>query len=345
MNWEREVAGMIDDSRCRRHAFTLVELLVVIAIIAILVTLLLPAVQAAREAARRIQCANNMKQLGVALHNYHSAHGTFPMGSIHRGGNCVFCPPEWISYLHVLLPFMEETVLYEAAINPNPPPYWQDPPYWIVLPPEIQGATVPNFLCPSDGMGGPTMTIDYEGANQLYRSNYLGFYSGLDDGYQHDHVVNPGPVHERAMFDVNRGRKIREITDGTTHTMVLAEYLTGTNEHNWRGGPFTSRSGAQILFATLTPNSSSPDRLWPPYAPSGEETCENGTGYPELNLPCATGSQRGRGNYASPRSRHPGGVQVLLCDGAVRFVTDSVDFLGVWKPLAKIADGTVIADF
>ena len=113
---------MFEFARVKRSGFTLVELLVVIAIIAILIALLLPAVQAAREAAGRTQCVNNLKQLGVALHNYHSAHGTFLPGSI-QNGDCVFCPPEWISYLHHLLPYIEQEALYEATIDEAEPPY------------------------------------------------------------------------------------------------------------------------------------------------------------------------------------------------------------------------------
>ena len=322
-------------TRRARDAFTLVELLVVIAIIGILVAMLLPAVQAAREAARRIQCANNMKQLGVALHNYHSSHSTFPPGTI-QTGNCVFCPPEWPSYLHHLLPFMEEQALYDVMDVMNQGP-------WLVpFPPECWGVSVPALLCPSDGLGGATVTGNLVGNNELYRSNYLGIFSGLKDEYHHTHVSQPGPKAEQAMFGVNQGRRIRDISDGTSKTMVLAEYLTGTDEHNWRGGPFTTRAGAQILYTTLTPNSSSPDVLWNA-AGLDEETCENnGVGLPQLNMPCQYGATST--NYASPRSRHRGGVQVLLCDGSVRFVGNDVDLMSAWRPLGTISGAEAVGD-
>jgi len=307
----------------------------VIAIIGILVAMLLPAIQAAREAARRIQCANNMKQLGVALHNYHSSHNTFPPGTI-QSGNCVFCPPEWISYVHQLLPYLEEEALYDIMI------VIRTGPWAVEFPPECWGVSVASLLCPSDGLGGATLTANMVGDTELYRSNYLGIFSGLNDGYHHTHVSQPGPKEERAMFGVNQGRRIRDITDGTSKTMVLAEYLTGTTKDNWRGGPFTTRAGAQILYTTLTPNSSAPDVL----AASSvidETTCENGVGFPELNLPCRTGSTET--NHASPRSRHRGGVQVLLCDGSVRFVIDDIDLMGVWRPLGTISGAEAAGDF
>ena len=191
-------------------------------------------------------------------------------------------------------------------------------------------------------MGGRTATVNFTNGDELYRSNYLGLFSGLEDGYHHTYRSDPGPIAERAMFGVNQGRKIRAILDGTSNTMVLAEYLTGTNKDNWRGAPFTTRSGAQMLFATLTPNSSARDRLWPTSG-INETACENGTGFPGSNLPCENGNTSG--NFASPRSRHPGGVHVLLCDGSARFVSDSVDLMGVWRPLATIADGQVLGKF
>jgi len=322
-------------TRRARDAFTLVELLVVIAIIGILVAMLLPAVQAAREAARRIQCANNMKQLGVALHNYHSSHSTFPPGTI-QTGNCVFCPPEWPSYLHHLLPFTEEQALYDIMDVMNQGP-------WLVpFPPESRGFSVTTLLCPSDGMGGLTITANFVGDNELYRSNYLGIFSGLKDEYHHTHGSQPGPREEQAMFGVNQGRRIRDITDGTSKTMALAEYLTGTNKDNYRGAPFTTRAGAQILYTTLTPNSSAPDVMWNAMGPT-EETCENnGLGLPQLNMPCQYGATST--NYASPRSRHRGGVQVLLCDGSVRFVSNDVDLMSAWRPLGTISGAEAVGD-
>ena len=315
----------------RDRGFTLVELLVVIAIIGVLVALLLPAVQAAREAARRMHCSHNLKQLGVALHNYENAHKVFPPGSIHNSPGSPFNDPQWISYLHSMLPFVEESALYDLTIQA---PY----PWLGAWPQGAIGAHVPGYLCPSDGMGGPTFWFDSPNLvgytvpyNEFYRSNYLGFFSGLNDGYQWVHSNDVGPTKEQHLFRLNKGRKMSEIRDGTSKTMAMSEYLTGTDKYNGRGAPFTSRAGAQHLYPTLTPNSSAPDILWG----DTPEVCENGAGHPSLNMPCR--SEYVSYNYASPRSRHPGGVHVLICDGSVQFLSDEVNLTSVWRPLATIA--------
>jgi len=319
----------------RHTAFTLIELLVVIGIIAILIALLLPAVQVAREAARRIQCGNHLKQIGVAMHNYHSSHGQFPPGSIHDDHGSPFTRPQWISYLHQLLPYVEQQELFDVTKD-----IWATP--WNATWPEgARGKSVPTYLCPSDGMGGPTYVIDppsigYGVPNEVYRSNYLGFFSGLNDGWQWSYYAVAGPKHQRHLFRQNWGRAIRHINDGTSHTMAISEYLTGVDEFSHRGAPFTTRSGSQLIYPTLTPNSSSPDILWW----NDFHICENGTGYPELNLPCNVDATSR--NHASARSRHPGGVQVMMCDGAVRFITNSIDLMSVWRPLATIAGGEEI---
>jgi prepilin-type N-terminal cleavage/methylation domain-containing protein/prepilin-type processing-associated H-X9-DG protein len=324
--------------RCgRRHtAFTLIELLIVIGIIAVLIALLLPAVQVAREAARRTQCGNHLKQIGVAMHNYHSSHGQFPPGAIHDNNGHPFTHPEWISYLHQVLPFVEQQALFDALKD-----VWPHP--WLIMWPEgAQGKSVPTYLCPSDGMGSPFYEIDGEFMQEpgivrnqkVYRSNYLGFFSGLNDGWQWDYHGRKGPKAQRHLFRQNWGQAIRHIEDGTSHTMALAEYLTGSDSHNGRGAPFTSRAGYQHMYPTLTPNSTAPDVMH--WAHPGNCTHE-----PGLNMPCQADSNA-RTNFVSPRSRHPGGVQVMMCDGAVRFITNSIDLMSVWRPLATIAGGEVV---
>lgn len=316
------------------RGFTLIELLVVIAIIAILIALLLPAVQQAREAARRSSCKNNLKQLGLALHNYHETHTTFPPGTTGGGTGAVFAPPEWRYLLHHLLPFVEQTQYYEIVM--------QEPtlgnPWLSTWPAELDGRTIPMFLCPSDGQGGNILTVN-AGPVALAKSNYLGIFSGYNDGDTGTYASNPAPPNVRALFGHNQGRKLRDITDGTSNTIAMAEYLTGAVSSNVRGGFITSRAGAQYLYMTQTPNSSGPDN----FINAGDLWCENATGgLPDQNMPCVTAATNA--NHASPRSRHTGGVHILLCDGATRFVSENVD-LTLWRGLGTVSGSEILGEY
>ena len=333
----RNLPSAVRRSRC---AFTLVELLVVITIIGILISLLLPAVQAAREAARRLQCSNNLKQIGLALHNYHSTCNQFPLGTL--GSSAEGWSPEWPYLLYYILPYMEQSAMYDAlaevqrtttdAANTARP--WQSaaPSAW---PASVRGVPVAAYLCPSDGMGGQvkgsigaTITLT-PNAVQLYTTNYLGVFSGIND----NDVWSESALasNRRAVFGINRGATISNIRDGTSNTLAVVEYLTGTRE-DFRGFPYTHRAGCQFVYVAATPNTSVYDNLLD--LPS---FCGNNNGnLPELNLPCVPGA--GNVNTAAARSRHPGGVNAVLCDGSVQFYNDSVD-AGLWQSLGWMADG------
>ncbi len=311
----------------RTSGFTLIELLVVIAIIAVLIALLLPAVQQAREAARRTQCKNNLKQLGLAMHNYHDTANMFPIGSVSRTGGR-FGGPEWPYLLHFLYPYIDQTPLYNNLNFALPAPYVSTA-GWA---PNTFDAKISALQCPSDGQGGAAKNIT---GQSMTTSNYLGFFTGLNDA-QANADANP-----RAAFGMNRGARIRDITDGTSNTMIVAEYLTGVSGDN-RGWFWTNRAGSQFMFATNTPNSSIPDNLLdnPTFCPTGNGNSANN---PQNNLPCVPDGNDSN-NFVSPRSRHTGGVHVLLGDGAVRFVSSNVD-LTTWRNLAQLSDGNVIGDF
>ena len=327
-----------------RKAFTLVELLVVIAIIGILIALLLPAVQAAREAARRIHCASNMKQIGTGLHNYHSSYNCLPMGCLH-----IPWPKniDWPCNLYFILPYEEQQPLYDALRNMQEKgirPYDADAlTYW---PENLRNQGVPLYLCPSDGMGGNTKGMD--NSVRYWTTNYLGIFSGLCDGDTlHD---NPAGLHKgdpnwtdtldssrKAAFTNSHGKRFGDISDGLSCSLAMAEYLTGLPD-DIRGMPTTNRAGSQFLHVRLTPNSSEPDNL---YAGGGVTFCSPDENRPDLNLPCTTGGTLV--NSAGARSRHPGGVHGLMCDGSVHFFRNDID-IDLWQSLGWISDGGPIGE-
>lgn len=306
------------------YGFTLVELLTVITIVGILIAILLPAVQMAREAARRVQCGNNLKQIGVAMHAYHAEYGTFPLGSL--------SPPEWPYLLYFILPQMDHQSLYDTLqrMQPTGVQPWlpQAKIYWL---PSVWNVAVDAYLCPSDGRGGRTKGLlsGTPGTNpdgvQLYLTNYLGIFDGL---YDEDTWYGTA-IDRRATFGFNRGTTASQISDGLSNTVMIAEYLTGLPS-DIRGYAYTYRSGAQFLHVALTPNSSSPDVLL-----NHPHLCVSAMNHPELNLPCVCADSQ---FTSAARSRHPGGVEGLRADGSVQFYGDTIDS-GLWRSLGFIADG------
>ena len=293
-----------------RAAFTLIELLVVIAIIGILIALLLPAVQAAREAARVARCANNLHQLGLALHQHHEAKGAFPPGAIgvdpatgNYGGDAIrtpFCP--------FLLPYIEETARYDRYDFTR---------HWYVQPGAL-GMYITVWHCPSDTSRRMWHASD---VFQEYKGNY-GLNWGQDT---YTHQV------ERAPFYLEYGARFADVPDGTSNTLAMMEMLQSPSEFGQpvdrRGRIWNDDSACYQLMTRVTPNSSAPDN----------GRCAH---RPELGLPCIHSGGAHSEHTMAARSRHPGGVQVVMCDGSVHFVANSIN-LQVWQALSSQAGGEV----
>ncbi len=354
----------------RKLGFTLIELLVVISIIAVLIALLLPAVQQAREAARRTQCKNNMKQLGLALHNYHDTSGQFPIGTLHIGF-ITSSNPEWVSIHQMLLPYVDQAAMYNvlASLPVDPAATHMQPMAsgWGIGPPwtannswvnsAVNGKSIPAFLCPTDpgeaiNSHGPNLCWGQGGAGsgpctgpKLFQSNYLGIFHGLKDGdfkYPPGHPsYNPAtqPANQQAAFGYNYGAKMRDIVDGSSNTIVMSEYLRGVPS-DARGYVWLARAGFQLMYTTQTPNSRNPEVLigWQGIL------CNSNSNLPLQNLPCIADPGGCDNCFASPRSRHTGGVHALMADGAVRFIGDNIN-LATFQNLGFIADGQVLGEF
>lgn len=325
----------------RRSGFTLIELLVVVAIIAVLIGLLLPAVQKVREAAARVKCQNNLKQLGLALHNYEGTYSAFPpQGDYTLAAGTVY----WSTHAR-LLPFCEQAHLQRLIDFTRP----------ISAQPEVARVRVPYLLCPSEvndreRPDGPTFVH--------YPLNYAANAGEWA-------ILQPPIGRGTGVFVVNRPVRIGEIADGTSNTLGMAEVKAFTPY--WRDGAAPSAAGATIP--------GTPADLSTYFGP-GEFKSDSGhtewvdarthqTGFtttfpPNTRVPHATGGvtydvdfnslREGRSatlpTYAvvTSRSYHSGGVNAMLMDGSVRFVRDSIP-PATWRALGTRAGGEVLGDW
>jgi len=333
------------------RGFTLVELLVVIAIIGVLVALLLPAVQAAREAARRSQCTNNMRQLGIALQNYHSANGKFPPGDLggrdprditKAGAGSNGTKPNNVPLTphHVfLLPYLEESARFSAYDRKVD---WNKQPRAVLE--QITGP-LPTYQCPSDEQF--TMNVTTGGSNDVNlgdaKGNYgpnWGSFSFSDQYNQNIHTQPSATVnnierwddHYRAPSGTGWGAKIAQVTDGTTNTLIMLEMLQAPTEVGGvdRRGRIWNHTGGTYQITTQ----------FPPNTDEGDRTgCVD---RPELDLHCwqNVSSYFGVDAWISARSRHSGGVVAAMCDGSAQFVVDDID-LTTWWALSNIDDGAI----
>jgi prepilin-type N-terminal cleavage/methylation domain-containing protein len=341
----------------QRRAFTLVELLVVIAIIATLVGMLLPAVQSAREAARRISCMNNQKQLGLSIHGYHDAHRVFPTG-VGFTRELTDCAPATGRYLWTfrVMPYLELSSLAEM-ISPNS---WNGG-----LPQGDNGQTnrafqteVPAFQCPSDTHDRETLVGSFVWRDQT-RSNYAGCFSphgfqvepeanerclinGSMNGGQkttaNPSVLSNSPLTTRpgrAIFNFfGVSRSIAKVTDGTSHTVMLSEVVSDSDSsdqtHDYRGTWWVDQGVGYSHWRT--PNNPQPDRMGD--APGTADYTSTKPGLP----PIRKGPGGWGGWMTAARSRHPGGVLAANADGSVRFVDETITS-DVWTALGSMDGG------
>jgi len=300
-----------------KRGFTLVELLVVVAIIGVLVALLLPAVQSAREAARRSQCLSQLKQVGLAMHNYENTYGRLPVGAY---GCC------WGTWQVSILPYIEQGAmsdLYHMEHKFGVPV--DDARYSHAANFPVTTKRLKTLICPSD-------TNPQRVANNgiTYHNYVVNFGNTIYDQTNFAGVLFQGaPFFEViSVNDQRPGIRFSEITDGLSNTLMLAETIQG-QPGDLRG--FSWWRGGAVFQGYQGPNSPIPDCLY-----AGGQCNPNNP----LNPPCLVATASTPTMMAS-RSRHSGGVQSTMCDGSTRFISNNIA-LGVWRALCSSQGGDAI---
>ncbi len=331
----------------RKSAFTLIELLVVIAIIGILIALMLPAVQEAREVARRLRCTNNLKQLSLALVNYHDQHEIFPPGMQYPAGEPVRTSPNFgPNWVIMALPFLEQQGLYDRFDRTKP----------ISHPDNLaaRSTELSVMLCPSDnGLGNKFDGTRFGEGAAWARGNYAANAGSgyLLEGNRWDATwgaASPGwkDLRLRGVMGPNVSLRTSDIRDGTSNTLLLGEVRVGVNRFDRRGTWAMGTAGASCLFAfgfhqdAMCPNACNPDSddiLGCCYLESTDP------GVDWLQAECMTCHCGSNNAQATVRSKHQDGAFTAFADGSVHFISDYIDCSGgspaVWSRLIAAADG------
>ena len=367
-----------------RHGFTLIELLVVIAIIGVLIALLLPAVQAAREAARRSQCTNNLKQIGLAVHNYLSANtDVMPPAWVNDQRNANIIAWQNQSAHARLLPYMEQVSVYNS-INwmvgarwggtnaPNPPDNGAAGQQWGAMNATANVTAINSFLCPSDNMPGSSgqYVLGMPAFSKVCGSSNYPLNTGLNrrlTGWAPN-----GPAYYCRPWDGAMARIVglRTFTDGTANTVIFSEWVKGTASDGSRidtlgtvfnagfNGNDTTGATTGLLYDQLyaqaqrAANNPVPTFNWGwkgEWWIYGESMCYQHTQLPNRRA-CFYNDQTDMngsgdamtGSLVGPSSRHPGGVNVLMADGSVRFIKNTINYMA-WYALATPDGGEALS--
>ena len=332
-------------NKARKRGFTLIELLVVIAIIAILIALLLPAVQQAREAARRTECKNNLKQIGLAMHNYADVYLMFPLGGTAKPNTPG--PPGFgldisIGAFASILPYMEQTNLKDLYVDEIP---------WEAQLPRTASTVVKPYLCPSSV--GPAVDTNpvlasYPIGTQIAASHYL-----LSKGATQGWCLNPVQDRNVGMFAINLVTRFRDVSDGTSNTLCVGEGATGGR---WQVADGTAPNTAVTTNARVQQGWIAPQPN--PLAIKGLSGTTTGgnygttvwkmnknpiveTLYDDGDLGNCNSANDFTSNF---RSEHEGGSQFLLGDGSGKFISENID-QGVFDAIGTRGKGEVVGEF
>ena len=346
----------------RSRAFTLIELLVVIAIIAVLIALLLPAVQAVREAARRTQCVNNMKQIGIALHNYHDRQGSFPMGS----GNCMistaapfnqYQSKQGLSAHTAILPEMELTTMYNA-INFDFGTDETSTDLYNAVNTTVALSQVLGFVCPSDQYAGELLTNGYTSAtNNYFASVGTSTYLTNVNSSTWPAAAVMATLPTTGLFAFQQSYNIASITDGTSNTIAFCESTVGNpnavlGKLNIGIVSIPAATAPQFFDAATPANQAATiaglqgcNVAWQTQLGAvdnqrGKTWFHGAMAFTMVNTVatpnsanwtyCSATTSGSASTFSEADSYHPGGINVLLADGSVRFVKNSIGKATWW---------------
>jgi prepilin-type N-terminal cleavage/methylation domain-containing protein/prepilin-type processing-associated H-X9-DG protein len=323
------VSAAVCRKRARQSAFTLVELLVVIAIIGVLVALLLPAVQSAREAARRMSCQNNMKQTALGCHNFHDTnkhlmHGVYDyLDTTGASG-----PPPYAGendrrcWAHDLMPFIEQGPLYEKFAT------WMNAGNSALGFPDLQ-TPIKSYSCASDPTSPKFKT--YWGGLGTPHQGFSGNQIALAGNGYFNAGGAPNSASLNGLFFAVSKVRLAEITDGTANTAMISETILSPDTvwHDIRGRYYNPSHGGVLFSTRLPPNTNVPDQFnWCSPEPVKRAPCINTTA----------------DMFLLPRSYHPGGVNLALADGSVRFLRENIQ-VQIFQALGSRDGGEVTGDF